>query len=217
MDDRTFPAPGDQGAVGFVGAVRDANNGNIEAAIGGGQGKFAVLGQDDEPGVGAKCGICHGGRIVRPRGHEVAQPSVRCQVGNPGSVVRRKTGQRAQLVEDVGAYFGGSQVHGAATETPEVREAGVGANSDSAAHAFGYRGVHDVRVTGVEAAGDVRTGHNLEQGRVIPHGVGAEALAQIGDEINCRIHLCLTNVDCGQCLFRNIRGKIFHVSKFESP
>ena len=217
VDDCAFPAPGHQGAVGFVSAVRDADDGYVEAAIGGGQGQFAVLGQDDEPGVSSQRGVCHGGSIVRPRGHEVAQPSVRSQVGHPGTVVGRKPGQRAQLVEDVVAHFGRCQVHGPAAEAPEVRKAGVGADSDSAANAFGDRGVHDVRVTGVKAARYVCAGHNLEQGLVIPHGVGAEALAQISDEINCRIHLCLTNVDGGQCLFRNIRGIIFHASKFESP
>ena len=44
---------GDQGAVILVGAVRDANNGHTEAAIGGGQGEFAVLGQDDQLGIDA--------------------------------------------------------------------------------------------------------------------------------------------------------------------
>jgi hypothetical protein len=57
-------------------------------------------------------------------------------------------------------------------------------DADAAADAFGNRGVHDVRVTGVEAAGDVGTGNHLEQGSVVAHRVGAEAFSKICDEIN---------------------------------
>ena len=63
--------------------------------------------------------------------------------------------QGAQLVQDVVVHFVGGKAHVAPAEATQVREARVGPDAYSAANAFGNSGGHDVRVTGVEPAGDI--------------------------------------------------------------
>ena len=43
---------------------------------------------------------------------------------------------------------------------------------------------HDVRIAGMEAAGDIGAGHELEHGVVVAHAPRAEAFAEIGVEVD---------------------------------
>ncbi|MCY1239538.1 hypothetical protein D9M72_523350 [compost metagenome] len=94
---------------------------------------------------------------------------MRCKVGDAGAVIGGEGAQCAELVDDVVADLIRGQVHGAAAEAAEVREARVRPDADAAADAFGHSRVHDVRVSGMEAAGDVGAGNHFEQGRVVAH------------------------------------------------
>ena len=62
----------------------------------------------------------------------------------------------------------------------------MGADADSRPDTFSHRGVHDVRVPCVEAAGDVGAGHDLQQGFVVANRVGAKTFTKIRYEIDCR-------------------------------
>jgi hypothetical protein len=99
-------------------------------------------------------------------------------------VIGGEGSQRAELVQDVVADLIRRQVHGAPAKAAEVREARVRSDADPAPDAFGDGRVHNVRVTGVESAGDVGAGNHLEQGSVVAHRVGAEAFSEICYEIN---------------------------------
>lgn len=107
------------------------------------------------------------------------------EVGDAGAL---KTGDRLErtnlvcdeLLDVIGALYG----QHSATEPPQVHEAWVGANIDFFAHRMGYSFTHGKGVAGMEAAGDVRRGNDLEQGRVVAHCIGAVAFSHVGIQID---------------------------------
>jgi hypothetical protein len=82
--------------------------------------------------------------------------------------------ERAQLVQDVAEQFVEGHVQGPAAETGEVAVAHVRADS----YIELVRGTaavqHGDGVAGVEPAGNVSAGDQLEHRGVVPHGPGAE-------------------------------------------
>ena len=95
----------------------------------------------------------------------------------------------AHLVDQVGLDLIRARPEGTPAEADEVGEARVGADAHSTLTAHGDRAVHDARVTGVETAGDIGRGEDLEQFFVLTHRVGTEALTDVGDEIDDPSHL----------------------------
>lgn len=133
---------------------------------------------------------------------------MRGDVRNAGAVVGGEGGKGAELVEGVGADFLRGEVHGAPAKAAQVREAGVGTDADSAADAFGYGAVHDVRIAGVEAARDVRAGDDVQEILVLAQGVRAESFSQIRHEIDHGSHGVLFPRGCCGHHFPTLRG--FH-------
>jgi hypothetical protein len=189
VDNGAWLAARDQGAVCLVGTVRDAHDAYGQVAGGGGVGEFAVLRKDNEVGADACGRVSHCPGVVRTGGHQVAQASVRCEVYDGGAMVGGEGAEGSELVQDVVTDFICGEVHGAAAEAAQVREARVRPDADAAAHALRDRGVHDVRVPCVEAAGDVGAGHYFQEGRVVAQGVRAKAFSKICNEINDGSHM----------------------------
>ena len=94
--------------------------------------------------------------------------------------------ERADLVDDVGAQLVAGHVHRPAAEPGQVAVADLGADPHIARGRDRADPQHRDRVTGVEAAGHVRAGDHVEQGVVVAEGPDAEALAEIGVEIDLR-------------------------------
>ena len=97
---------------------------------------------------------------------------------------RRQGGRRADLVGDEALDLAGRIGQHAATEAPEVGEAGVGAHRHAARLGEAEGLGHDFGVAGVQAAGDVGRGDHAEQGGVVADAIGAETFAEIGIEID---------------------------------
>ena len=179
-----------QGAVGLVGAVGDADDPDPDPAASGLVGKAAVLSQDDQVGIDREHRVDDRGGVVGPGGHEIAEPAMRCEVGQRCAVGLGKGGQRARLIDDVGADLVRGEIHLAPAEPDQVGEARVGADRHASGHAAGDRLVHGAWVAGVETAGDIGRGQQFQDGLVLTHGPGAEALAEIGDKIDLRHRTC---------------------------
>ena len=92
--------------------------------------------------------------------------------------------QGAHLVEDVGVGLVGRKRHVAAAESLQVGVARVGAQGDAGLLGPVHGAAHHDRVAGVHAAGDVDARHQGDDVGVASDGVGAEAFAQIGIQID---------------------------------
>ncbi len=90
----------------------------------------------------------------------------------------------AQLIEHVSGELG--WVHGdeAPTKTSQVAIADLGADDDPAFGGGRAGALQGEGVPGVEAAGDIRAGDDVEHGLVVAEPPGAERLAEVGVEIN---------------------------------
>ena len=95
-----------------------------------------------------------------------------------------QTGERADLVDQHRLQFLGRDAHWAAAEALQVGIGDMRADADAAFLRQPQRAPHHQRIAGMEAAGDVGRGDDAEQFRVGAHGPGAEALAQVGIEID---------------------------------
>src|SRR3990172_12890407 len=104
-----------------------------------------------------------------------------------------KLAQRADLVAEIISYLVRSHGHRAPPEPHEVWKRGMGADR----HAMSGRGrhnlSHDMRITGVKPAGDVRRGDKREDRFIGPHLPRAEAFAHVTIQINYLVHLSSTN------------------------
>jgi hypothetical protein len=92
--------------------------------------------------------------------------------------------QRADLVGDVGLELLDREVDDAPAEALQVGEAGMGADRDAVQLAELDRVDHHRGIAGVEAAGDVSGLHDLQDLGVVAHHPGAEALAQVGVDVD---------------------------------
>ena len=97
----------------------------------------------------------------------------------PGDAV-----EGGELVQDVVGELGRRDVDEPAAEPGEVAVGDLGADGDPGLDGAGTDPTHDRRVAGVEAAGDVRAGHDAEQGLVVPQPPDSEPLTQVGIEID---------------------------------
>jgi hypothetical protein len=92
--------------------------------------------------------------------------------------------QRPDLVQHVGYQFLGTDPELPPPESDQVGIGHMSPDSDTAGSCHGHRAVHRARVAGVEAAGDVGAGHLIQQCLVRAHHPGAEALAEVGVEVD---------------------------------
>ena len=95
--------------------------------------------------------------------------------------------QRADLVDDVGGQIVGRDVDEAPSEPGEVAVADLGADPDAVLARPAGRCVRSAgRVAGVESARDVGAGDHAEHRVVVAEPPHAEALAEVGVEVDGR-------------------------------
>jgi hypothetical protein len=119
-------------------------------------------------------------------GGVVVERAVRLYVVHPDPVPPAEALQRPQLVDDVGLSLTGGDVQHPAAEADPVGKAGVRPDLDAGVPAEQHRLVHDARVAGVEAAGQVRRVQQRDEDRVLAQAVVAVALTQVRVQIYCR-------------------------------
>ena len=90
----------------------------------------------------------------------------------------------ADLVEHVVAHVVGADVHHAAPEPEQVGEPGMGADVHAVGARLLDRPPHRPRIAGVEAARDVGRRDHAHQRLVGPALPQAEALAEVGVEVD---------------------------------
>jgi hypothetical protein len=114
----------------------------------------------------------------------VVEGAVRLHVGDAGPGHPGDAVQGGELVEDVVGQLGRIDVDEPAAEPGQVAVGHLRADGDSPGGGPGAHAAHRRRVPGVEAAGDVRAGDDVEQGVVVPQSPYAEALTEVGVEIH---------------------------------
>src|SRR5579875_567133 len=92
--------------------------------------------------------------------------------------------ERPRLEDDVVAYLGGRDRHVAAAEAAAIGERDMSADRDAAGDGGGDGGPHRRRVSGVEAAGDVRARDDPEQRGIVGELPDAVALAEVAVEVD---------------------------------
>jgi len=98
--------------------------------------------------------------------------------------MRAKAVEGADLVDHVRHERRGLDVDEPTPEARQVAVAHVRADRHVGRDSPGADPAHDRGVAGVEAAGDVGTGDQLQQRVVIPHCPPAEALTEVGVEVD---------------------------------
>ena len=141
-------------------------------------------GQQDQVPVQGPHRPRHGFRQRRIRASHVAQRAMGLHVRHPAPFRRRHALQRADLVDQPCLQFRRRQVHAAPAEALQIGKRRVRAEADPARQRRTHGLAHHQRVTGMEAAGDVRAGHHIEHGGVVAHRPGAEAFAEVGVEVD---------------------------------
>ncbi|MNT47226.1 hypothetical protein D3C72_1839220 [compost metagenome] len=93
---------------------------------------------------------------------------------------------RTDLVGDQAFDLAGAERNDAAAETPEVRETRVRTyrNPTFPGQCEGLR--HDLRVAGMQAAGDIGGADDIQDGFVVAHAIGAVSLAHVGVEVDAQ-------------------------------
>src|SRR6185503_14171494 len=115
---------------------------------------------------------------------DVAERAMRLDVRDAVADQRRHPRRRAHLVGDQARDLLRRERDAAPPEAPEVGEAGMGAHGDAAFLRRGHRRGHDLRVAGVEAAGDVGAGDETQHRAVVAHAPGAEAFRHVAVEVD---------------------------------
>jgi hypothetical protein len=120
-------------------------------------------------------------RIV---GGGVVQRAMRFEVAHAGAGSAGEPVERPELVEHVRAQVLLTDVHAPAAEAGEIPVRDLGPDGHAALGGAGADPRHGRRVTGVEPARDVGAGDHLEQGVVVGQRPGAEALPEVGVEVD---------------------------------
>jgi hypothetical protein len=126
----------------------------------------------------------------------VVKGAVRLDVVHRGAHRVRDPVQCTELVQDVAEQLVEGHVQGAASEAGEVPVANVRADRDVQFIGGAAAVQHRYGVPGMEAAGHVGAGDELEHRRVIAHGPGAEGLPEVSVQIHpyylplCHVPLC---------------------------
>src|SRR3981189_376643 len=98
--------------------------------------------------------------------------------------------QRADLVGDqvfdLRGFYAGK---GPASKAVQISVTRMSADADAARFRKLYGLAHDVGIAGMEAAGDVDRGSEVDHGGVIAHFPCAKPFAEIAIEVDCR-HVC---------------------------
>ncbi len=168
-----------------VGPVGKDFLGNAQAVLAGGFALLGIgLGEEDQVAINSPRGPCDGlGHLDAFRRH-VGHHAMRFHVGNLGAMEGRDRLQGADLVGDVGLQLLDGEIDDAAAEPLEVGKARMGADRHAVLRAELHRIHHHDRVAGVEAAGHVGRGHDLQHLGVVAHHPRPEALAQVGVDIH---------------------------------
>ena len=125
-------------------------------------------------------GVCEGAVL----GGAIVKLAVRFDVVQAGASCLRERGERPDLVQHAVVALVGGEVHVASPETLEVGVAWMRADCHARVGGDLHRAAHHVGVAGVHAAGDVDARDEGNHLRVEAERVAAEALAQIGIQIN---------------------------------
>ncbi len=128
------------------------------------------------PGDGGGHALVAGGPVVeRPMRLDVAK----IRASRTG-----ERGDRPDLVHDRRLKVGRSHLQIAASESREIRVAGVGADGHAGSHGAGHRPLDDERVAGVKPAGNVDRRDERDESVIVADLPGSEALADVGVEVD---------------------------------
>ena len=114
---------------------------------------------------------------------------MRLDVADAQAGIGRHRLQRADLIGDEVLHLGRLQMHRPAPEALQVGEAGVRPDAHTCRLRGEHETVHHARIPGVEAAGDVGRGDELEELGVVADLVGAEAFGHIAIDVDASRHL----------------------------
>ncbi len=117
-------------------------------------------------------------------GGGVVERAVRLEVADPGAVRPAERVERAELVEHLVAQFREVVRDVPPAEAGEVPVAHLGADGDLPLRGGGADPAHGGRVAGVEAAGDVGRGDQVQQRLVVAEPPGTESLTEISVEVH---------------------------------
>src|SRR6266478_9577775 len=92
--------------------------------------------------------------------------------------------QRADLIRNHVFEIVGTHVDATPSKSPDVIEAWMCADRNTLALCVGNNLAHGQRITGVEAAGDVRRPDNLKYVGIVANLVGSETFGHIGVEVD---------------------------------
>ena len=169
MQQRIWLRPGHQGGLSGVSAVGEGLGHRAQAGLLGvpeqrrprqpQQRKRRVV--RDHGGDHGRCLVLvvHGPVVERPVRLDIAHP----RTGDPGEPI-----QRPDLVDHVIGQARRIDVDAAAAEAGQVPVAHLGTDRHIAADGCLADSAQDVRVAGVEAAGDIGAGDDVQQGVVVP-------------------------------------------------
>ena len=109
---------------------------------------------------------------------------MRLDVPDPGARTLGHRVEGAQLVEDVGGELLGLHVEEPSPEADEVAVAHLSPDGHPALGRHLTGPAQRQRVAGMEAAGDIGAGDDVEHGRVIADRPGPEGLTEVGVEVD---------------------------------
>ena len=118
----------------------------------------------------------------------VVERAVRLDVADPGALGPGDAVQRGQLVQDVGGELGRLDVDEPAAEAGEVAVGDLRPDGHARGSGAGAHAAHGRRVAGVEAARHVGAGDEAEQRLVVTQPPDAEALPEVGVEVDGAAH-----------------------------
>ena len=126
----------------------------------------------------------HGAGLDVVGDNGVVQRAMRFDVTDrrPGGVSQRL--QRADLVDDIGGEILGADIDVASAEAGQVAIAHLGADPNPPLRGGSAHFQQPGGVAGMESAGDVRAGDQVEHRLVVTQAPDTEALAQIGIEVH---------------------------------
>src|SRR5699024_7863644 len=184
-EDRVRLRPGDQGAVGIVGAVGEGLGGHIQPRLGGDAvGDAAGQTEGDERVVDGSDGGDDDLRLRLIADDRIVETAVGLDVGDFAADARGQSDQRPDLVFDLGLQGRCRNVEGAPAEAFVVVVSRVGADDDTALDGGIDGGVDALGVAGMEPAGDVGAGDQAEHGRIVADDTVRDVLSEVRVEVD---------------------------------